>query len=171
MIIPKNMTEEEVLDKINLVIERISRKYVFPGHDLNDIKQQSFIICMEALERYDENRPLENFLSHNLSNRLKNFVRDNYYTKKDAEKKKKLMRPVELTTNNSEFTYENDEKIIDFSLLAKIIDIELPAKYRVAYIKLVNNVHIHKSEREELLCVIREIADKHGYIEEDMLWD
>lgn len=169
MRIPSNMTEKEVMDKIQIVIERISRKYVFRGHDLDDIKQQAFIICMEALDRYDETRPLENFLSHNLSNRLKNFVRDNYYTKKDAEKKKKLMRPVELTPDNPEFSYTANEDFVDFSLLAKIIDVELPAKYRVNYIKLVNGVHLPKSEKNELINVIRGIADKHGYSEEDLL--
>jgi DNA-directed RNA polymerase specialized sigma24 family protein len=169
MKIPSTMTEEEVLEKIKIVIDRISRKYIFPGNELEDIKQQSYVICIEALDRYDEDRPLENFLSHNLSNRLKNFVRDNYYTKKDSEKKKKLMKPVELTSENPEYVYTNNEENIDFSLLAKIVDIELPAKYRINYIKLVNGVHIPKIEREELISAIREISNKHGYTEEDLL--
>ena len=74
MNIPKNMTREEVLDKINLVVNRISPKYTFHGYDLDDIKQEAFMICMDALNRYDQKRPLENFLSVNLSNRLKNFI-------------------------------------------------------------------------------------------------
>ena len=79
MNIPKNMTKEEVLDKIKLVVDRISPKYTFHGYDVDDIKQEAFMICMDALDRYDQKRPLENFLSVNLSNRLKNFVRDNHY--------------------------------------------------------------------------------------------
>ena len=57
MKIPKNLKEDEVLDKIELVINRIAPKYTFHGYDLNDIKQEAFIICYEALERYDQKRP------------------------------------------------------------------------------------------------------------------
>ena len=44
---------------------------------------------MEALNRYDEARPLENFLSVNLSNRLKNFVRDNHFVGDEKRRKAK----------------------------------------------------------------------------------
>ena len=43
------------------------------------------MICMDALNRYDQKRPLENFLSVNLSNRLKNFIRDNHYIGQDEK--------------------------------------------------------------------------------------
>ena len=51
MNIPKNMTKEEVLDKIKLVVDRISPKYTFHGYDVDDIKQEAFMICMDALDR------------------------------------------------------------------------------------------------------------------------
>ena len=51
MKIPKNLKEDEVLEKIELVINRIAPKYTFHGYDINDIKQESFIICYEALEK------------------------------------------------------------------------------------------------------------------------
>lgn len=99
MKIPKNLKEDEVLDKIELVINRIAPKYTFHGYDLNDIKQEAFIICYEALERYDQKRPLENFLSVNLSNRLKNFIRDNNFTK-SSEDKRKVLSPKQLVFDN-----------------------------------------------------------------------
>ena len=74
MKIPKNMSEEETLEKINLVVDRIAPKYSFSGYDVNDIKQEAFIICLDALNRYDQKRPLENFLAVNLSNRLKTLL-------------------------------------------------------------------------------------------------
>jgi DNA-directed RNA polymerase specialized sigma24 family protein len=88
MNLPENMTKQEVLEKIHLVVNRIAPKYTFHGYDVEDIKQEAFIICMDALNRYDQKRPLENFLSVNLSNRLKNFVRDNYVVGQDEAKKK-----------------------------------------------------------------------------------
>ena len=98
MKIPKGLSEEETIDKINLVVQRISPRYTFASYDVDDIKQEAFIICYNALERYDPKvGPLENFLSINLSNRLKNFIRDNHY-KKDDEQKKKIMSPSPLYT-------------------------------------------------------------------------
>jgi len=79
MKIPSNMTESQLMKSIETVVNRIAPKYTFNGYDVDDIKQESFLICVDALDRYDENRPLENFLSVHLSNRLKNFVRDNFY--------------------------------------------------------------------------------------------
>ena len=49
MKIPKGMTEEEVVRQINKVCDRISPRYTFYGYTIEDIKQESFIICMEAL--------------------------------------------------------------------------------------------------------------------------
>ena len=42
---------------------------------MDDIKQEAFMIAVEALEKYDESRPLENFLYISISNRLKNLLR------------------------------------------------------------------------------------------------
>ena len=85
MKIPKNMTKDEVIDKIKIVVDRIAPRYTFHGYDIDDMKQEAFIICIDALDRYDQKRPLENFLAVNLSNRLKNFVRDNYCSNKDSD--------------------------------------------------------------------------------------
>ena len=88
MKIPNNMTEDQVVEEINVVVNRMSQRYTFYGYEVDDIKQEAFIICMDALERYDNKRPLENFLSVHLSNRLKNFVRDNHYMKDEEEKRR-----------------------------------------------------------------------------------
>ena len=90
MKIPQGMTEQEVVSQITKVCDRIAPKYTFYGYTVDDIKQESFMICMDALKRYDENRPLENFLSVNLSNRLKNFVRDNHFISTDNNERVKI---------------------------------------------------------------------------------
>jgi DNA-directed RNA polymerase specialized sigma subunit len=56
------MTEQQVIDQINIVVNRIAPKYAFGTYGVDDIKQEAFIICMDALNRYDQKRPLENFL-------------------------------------------------------------------------------------------------------------
>lgn len=156
MKIPKNMSEEQVLSIIDFIIGRIAPRYTFKGYDIEDIKQESFIICIDALERYDQKRPLENFLAVHLSNRLKNFVRDNHYVK-DNDHKKKVISPQYITDNNivnSEIDFEQD---IMVSELFDIIDIKLPAVHREDYLKLLNNIPIHKSKKDKILSLIKEI--------------
>ena len=137
MKVPSNMTEQELIDQINKVIDRISPKYTFYGYDVNDIKQESFIICLDALDRYDETRPLENFLSVHLSNRLKNFVRDNYSFSNNNEKRK-VSSPMQLSyeenVENNETTHD-----VDFKDMDELISDRLPARYRSDYLKFINN--------------------------------
>ena len=162
MNIPKNMTKEEVLDKIKLVVDRISPKYTFHGYDVDDIKQEAFMICMDALDRYDQKRPLENFLSVNLSNRLKNFVRDNHYIGQD-ENKLNVLCPKQLTYESSipEIPINLDHKI-DFKQMQSIIDEHLPSDLRCDYLKMLSEVYVSKKRREYIIEVIREIINENG---------
>lgn len=157
------MTEQEVLQKINIVVNRIAPKYTFNGYDVDDIKQEAFIICMDALDRYDELRPLENFLSVNLSNRLKNFVRDNYYTKNDEEKKK-VLNPTQLSyEDNIQEDYHDSDKHLDLRSAKAIIDKHLPSKYRSDYLKITSDVYVPKKRKLEILSLIKKILKEHGY--------
>jgi len=161
MNIPKNMTREEVLEKINLVVNRISPKYTFHGYDVDDIKQEAFMICMDALDRYDQKRPLENFLSVNLSNRLKNFVRDNYYVGQD-ENKRNVLCPKQLCYESSIPGLDEDfDHNIDFKDVQKIIDLHLPSEYRADYLKMLSEVYVSKKRRKQIIEVIRGIIDEN----------
>jgi DNA-directed RNA polymerase specialized sigma24 family protein len=163
MNIPKNMTREEVIEKIELVVGRIAPKYAFHGYDVDDIKQEAFIICMDALDRYDQKRPLENFLSVNLSNRLKNFVRDNFFVGQD-ENKRNVLCPKQLTFESSiaEECDDNLDRKIDFNTLQSLIDEHLPSEYRADYLKILSDVYISKKRREHIIEVIKGIIDENG---------
>lgn len=164
------MEYDEVVDIINRVCERSAPKYTFYGYERADMIQEAFIICIEALERYDEKRPLENFLAVNLNNRLCNFVRDNHYTAANDPNKSKVYQPAQLQNAN------NIQNWIDIKLnwlddmdrrdAIKIIDRNLPASMRLDYLKMQNDVYIPKSRREELIVNIQEILENHGYFEE-----
>lgn len=158
MKIPRNMTEQQVIDQINIVVNRIAPKYAFGTYGVDDIKQEAFIICMDALNRYDQKRPLENFLSVHLSNRLKNFVRDNYYSK-DEEEKKKVLKPKYLSQEDV-IKYDVDYDFnIEAKNLKKIIDKYLPVDRRSDYLKLINDVYIPKKKREELVMLIKNLME------------
>jgi len=162
MKIPKNMTYDQVMKQIEVVVNRIAPKYTFSTYDVDDIKQEAFIICMDALERYDQKRPLENFLSVHLSNRLKNFIRDNYYTK-DEEEKKRVMRPKYLGSEDI-VQYDNQtEQLVDAKNIKTVVDKHLPAHYRADYLKIINEVYVPKKRREEIIELIKEIVETYGY--------
>jgi len=164
MILPSGMDEKSVLQQIDKIVNRISPKYVFYGYTVDDIKQESFLICMEGLRRYDASRPLENFLSVHLSNRLKNFIRDNHFTKSENDERVKILKPAQLDYENSIVDNEEDEsEPIDVSDMKKIIDRKLPASYRLDYLKMINDVYISKQRREEIIVVIKDILSEHGY--------
>ena len=162
MKIPKHMTEQQVVDQINIVVNRISARYTFHGYEVEDIKQEAFIICMDALDRYDPSRPLENFLSVHLSNRLKNFVRDNFYTKGEDDKKK-ILKPSSLS--HEEFVpleEKSEDDSIDAKAMQKTIDLKLPSDYRADYLKMINDVYVPKKRREEVIELIKELLDEEG---------
>ena len=67
------MTEKEVTETITKIANRYAYKFQFGYYTPDDIRQEAFIIAMDALDRYDESRPLENFLAVHVKNRLNNF--------------------------------------------------------------------------------------------------
>jgi DNA-directed RNA polymerase specialized sigma24 family protein len=78
MKIPKGMTEQDVVDTIERVANRLAFKYKFGYHGVEDIKQQAALHALKAMDKYDEDRPLENFLWTHIRNRLFNDKRNNY---------------------------------------------------------------------------------------------
>lgn len=75
MKIPQGMTEGEVLNVIENVANRLSRRFKFGYHDIEDMKQQARLFALEGLNSYDNKRPLENFLWTHVRNRLFNLKR------------------------------------------------------------------------------------------------
>ena len=78
MKLPKNMTEEEVLETIEKIASKLCYKFKFGYHCVEDMKQQATLFALEGLDSYDEKRPLENFLWTHVRNRLFNYKRDNF---------------------------------------------------------------------------------------------
>ena len=72
------VSEEEFLLVLENISKRLGHKFKFGYHSYEDMKQQAAIFALEGLEKYDNTRPLENFLWTHVRNRLFNFKRDNY---------------------------------------------------------------------------------------------
>lgn len=83
MFIPKGYTEQEVLDIIENIVNRLAYKFVFGYFDVDDIKSRGRELAIKKLadESFDGKRPLENFLYIHIKNRLGNDKRDLYERK------------------------------------------------------------------------------------------
>jgi len=166
MEVPQGMEEGAVLAQIEVVINRIAPKYTFYGYEIGDIKSEAFIICMDALTRYKPPRPLENFLSVHLSNRLKNFVRDNHFSPEE-ERKGAIIRPAQLDHEHTIVDLESlvsmRDEILDYSAITTLIDLKLPANMRLDYIKLTTDVFMPRRRKEDVLQCIYDILEENGY--------
>ena len=76
--IPQGMTEEQVIQIINNIANRLASKFKFGYHELEDMRQQARLFAWEGIDNYDGIRPLENFLWTHVRNRLYNFKRNNF---------------------------------------------------------------------------------------------
>lgn len=159
------MTEEQVIAIIYKISSRLASKFTFPNVDEDDIQQEAFIIAMDAMDRYDEGRPLENFLSIHIKNRLMNFKRDHYYRPDEgkAEKiqqgKKKLLdaQPVDNITNSLLDTEASNS--LDSRELLEYIDRNLPSNMRGDYLRFRNDQSLTKTKRAKLLQELRAIVE------------
>jgi DNA-directed RNA polymerase specialized sigma24 family protein len=146
------------------VIDRIAPKYTFGYYETDDIKQESYIICLEALSKYDNSRPFENFISKHLSNRLKTLIRDKYSRsniespkhEKLNQNKKNLM---DLKSGDGQFKIFEDN-IIDRMSTDEAIDMlmrELSPSMRNNFYRLANGVSIQSAKKQALFDKIKEI--------------
>lgn len=75
---------QQILDEAQPIIERLAKSRSANGkfayYENQDVYQEVWCMCLEALGRYDpEKAPLENFLVSHVTNRLKNLKRDKYF--------------------------------------------------------------------------------------------
>jgi hypothetical protein len=77
-ILLSGVSESEFLTVLDNISARLSHKFRFGYHNIEDMKQQAAIFAMEGLAKYDKSRPLENFLWTHVRNRLFNYKRNNY---------------------------------------------------------------------------------------------
>lgn len=149
---------------ITKVINRIAPKYVFGYYELDDIKQESYIICCEALEKYDESRPFENFISKHLSNRLKTLIRDKYCRSRTRSEKHEILNNSKKNLMDLKsfgaynISYEDNllEQISTSEALERVMD-ELTPSMRNNFHRLANGVSISSNKKQVLFDRIKEI--------------
>ena len=79
MKIPEGYTEQEVVDIIDRVVNRIAHKFKFGYHTIDDMKQYGRMEAIMGIEKdYNPDLPLENFLYSHVHNRLFNIKRNQF---------------------------------------------------------------------------------------------
>ena len=165
MNIPQGLDKDYVISVITKVAQKLAPKYVFASYDVEDIEQEAFIIALDALERYDSGKPLENFLYTHVNNRLKNFKRDNYYrqahgsAQKIQARKKNLLEPIDIDCLYSISTKDSTVTDAHIREITELIDKKLPSELRRDYLKLRNNSPLPKSRKANVIKVIEDIIN------------
>ena len=155
-----------MVSTITRVSQRLASKFTFPNYEEDDIVQEAFIIGMEAMNRYDEIRPLENFLSIHIKNRLKNFKRDNYYRPDEGRAqeiqngKKKLLDASSI--DNIKYLVVNSEcsSSLEERELHDYIDTHLPASMRSDFLRFKNDLALTKTKKLNLITELKNILER-----------
>lgn len=140
---------EKTLQIIIKVCDRSKNKFKIDGMSGDDIFQESFLICVKALEKYDGIRPLENFLAFVLANGIKNIYRRVNNNKIDC---------VPIDTVPEEYLCVEDK--VGIQDIISIINEKLSVNVRHDYIKYIHGVFIPHIRRIKLIEEIRRHVDE-----------
>ena len=157
-----NEINPEHFSIIQRIAKQLAPRYVFGSYEREDIEQEATILALDGLKRYDGVRPLENFLYTHVSNRLKNFKRDNYFriTTGNAEKvqqAKKDLLGASSAIDPIIYVEEDMSEVIDAKDAIEKINEQLPAKYRADYLKMCNGAKVPKKRKAEILSLLKKI--------------
>lgn len=184
----KKFDVDEVIAIIDKIVSILGQGFSFGYFDINDIRQEARIFGLEAMARYDNKRPLENFLYSHIKNRLINFKRDKFHRsdppckicheegdhgngeycdkykawKKRNSSKQNLMRPCDITSV-SDKSIERDSDIINdvaTQEMLELIDEKLPVELRQVYLQLRSGVSISKAKKKQLEIYIKDILSE-----------
>lgn len=199
MYIPPGKTEAEVLDAIERCVNQLAPKFVFGHYDLEDIKQHGRMKAIEMLNnrKYDESRPLENFLYTVIKTRYYNLQRDKLRRsdapckkchggepctpgccdkylawKKRNASKANLARPVGIdgVSGEEECGAKSSptlEQDVDISEMMRRIDLQLSVELRFLWKQLQDGVKIPQVKRELVESAVRDILGLQSQSEDE----
>jgi hypothetical protein len=187
---PELKTEQDVVDKIDYVVNGLAGTFVFNEYTLEDVKQVGRLIALRALEGYDpEKKPLGNFLYVDMRRKYLNFYRDNYLkTKcpcklcagypdghslhKDKQHCEEYKKWLKKTVRYQNVKYPLDitlvekfreaefESNVDIKDILEVIDELLPANMRKTYLQMRAGIAIPRKDKLVVEHIIFEIIEE-----------
>ena len=157
----------EQMEIIHAVVNRIAPNHKFGFYEIDDIKQEAYILALEAMEKYDGLRPLENFISKHISNRLKSLRRDKYSrknlnTKKHADlnTKKRLLMDMGFSFICND-TYESniEDELSTREAVDKVLS-ELSPALKKDFLRLANKAPIQDYRKKAVYAAVKEILNE-----------
>lgn len=173
-----HLNEKEIIAIIQKVCNKMVSKYKFGYYDVDDMRQEAFIIGWLVLPKFNGTAPLENFLSVHIRRRLLNFHRDHYYRsdiKDDMSKrsinniaKKNLIDTISIDNVQDEnednmFYYIEFINDIECAEVLKLIDIHLDINLRTDYLRMKDGITISKVKKDKIYEAINVILEEHNY--------
>lgn len=171
-------SQQAEIETIRRVALRYADKFTFGMYDVDDIVQQCYYWWYTKLRyKYDNSKPLENFLAVALKNELKNLWRNKYYRKdrlceacldagqptckvctgrqKLNSKKRSLAESV--TVEHHTYGEYVDNSAVLVKEAKEKINSALPVEMRFDYLKMLDGVKVSSDRRIEIEEKIREI--------------
>jgi DNA-directed RNA polymerase specialized sigma24 family protein len=171
---------------IEKIANRLAPKYTFGFYDLDDIKQEIFLLALDGIKQYDETRgTLGTFLFQFVNSRIKNFKRDNYFRAefkcvacdnldphcdKCLKRHWKASNKRQLLETQDIHIIDDDSSIVEhFNYLDNLadkeileyIDSHIPVSMRDDYLKMKENIYVHKQKRakieEFITCLLKNL--------------
>ena len=181
------MNNEE-LHVVQKVIDNISRGYTFSSYEVDDIKQEAFLIAIKVLDEdvYDpEKSSLETFMYLILNNKLKTLIRDKVgkvrecpiclpegrceecnHRKQINKDRKNILRPISLDLiNHDEQTsiHIEDDPLFHLELkeIKDLINSHLNIHLREDYLKMLDGLYIPYMRRKKVEEAILNIMEEN----------
>lgn len=186
MRLPNFLTEEEFLAAFDSVIVKLVKKFTFNIYDVDDIRQEAFLIASEGVFNFNPayNVPLESFLYTHLYNRLINFKRDNYLRRENncqecrniskvcarceqRERlnmtKKSILEPANIESlAHPTFINEYEKKVDQETIISEILRRLTPLQVQDFY-KIRDGVRINNNKKKRIIEIIQEIMTELDY--------
>lgn len=161
--IPEGTTQEEVIQIIQWAAKKVCTKISIPNYEVEDIQQEAYIWCIEALEKYNGSN-LKTFLYTHIKNRVLNLLRkidrESMSTKpRNAmlkQQKRSLERPDNIEEYYDSISYTDDKDKYNLEELIEQLDnIEL----RNIYLKYISGVKLSPCKIKRLIQAIQELVN------------
>jgi len=143
---------EGSFELIMSIAESLSQAYSSNSLEKDDLQQEIFLFCVNAIPRYDGRVPLENFLRHHARNRLLNLIRYN-------KRRKVIFETVDVDTLKEVLCYKTHDTV-ESEEIFQILEEELTIQERKILMKMLDGIPVVSSRKNHVREKVREIIQR-----------
>lgn len=152
---------DTTMELIQLIAQKISKYYNFPGYDYEDLVQEAVLIGLSVLPKFDETRgTVDSFLFISMSNGLRNLRKAKFYDydrDNDNSVSNSKKRIIGAKGSLENLFYMQEFEDIDIEEIIEKIEHYLPAAYRKDYAKIREGIPVKTMRRNAILKEVKHI--------------